>query len=209
MKWWLTVFLVWLVPMMVEGGAVDDSAEAGSPQLMADPMSAAEWVDGQPTEQPQADSGPSEDAGGNESTGTPTFAYAIAYGIGISHLMGSGLVWVILEMVTTNFKFRKTKTSDQKRRRRTLFTLLLTVLFAWAMLFPFIPAYPIPDVENWSVMLERLLALAVFSGLLSLGCWIQMARRPELHTLYYAVIAMLTGMVSVVFLVLVGLASPV
>jgi len=55
----------------------------------------------------------------------------------------------------------------------------------------------------------KLLFLTIGSGLFSLGCWGRMLNKPELRTLHLAIIGMLTSAIGLIFLFLVGSASPV
>ena len=140
----------------------------------------------------------------NESLGAPL---SVLISIILLHLLATGIVWGVLQVVTKKFSFRNSGSLDKPGNR---FPWLLSLLLTVALLLAFaIPGYPNPDVANYGFLLGKLLFLTIGSGLFSLGCWGRMLNKPELRTLHLAIIGMLTSAIGLIFLFLVGSASPV
>ena len=126
----------------------------------------------------------------------------------IGYLLGSLLLWTILKAITQNSRFRKPASPNEQQAVRSSYPWLLNVIIAATFLLPFIPAYPAPNVGNWGAMLTRTSILIFVYGILSLACWIRMAVRPTLLTLYLAINGMILCGLSVLLLLLIGGASP-
>ena len=86
--------------------------------------------------------------------------------------------------------------------------VIASAIMGAAFALPFIPAHPAPDVGNWIAMMDRTSMLVGAYGLLSLVCWIVMAVRPTLLTLYIAINGMILCGLGVCLLLLIGAASP-
>ena len=125
----------------------------------------------------------------------------------IGYLLVSLLLWTILKALTQNSRFRKPASPNEQQAARSSYPWLLNVIIAATFLLPFIPAYPAPNVGNWGAMLTRTSILIFVYGILSLACWIRMAVRPTLLTLYLAINGMILCGLSVLLLLLVGGAS--
>ena len=140
----------------------------------------------------------------NESLGAPMSFLII---ITLLHLLATGMVWGVLQLVTKKFSFLNSESLDKSCNR---YPWLLSLLLTLALLLAFaIPGYPKPDVANYGFLLGKLLLLAIGCGLFSLGCWGRMINKPELRTLHLAIIGMITSAVGLIFLFWVGSASPV
>ena len=140
----------------------------------------------------------------NESLGAPMSFLII---ITLLHLLATGMVWGVLQLVTKKFSFFKSESLNKSCNR---YPWLLSLLLTLALLLAFaIPGYPKPDVANYGFLLGKLLLLAIGCGLFSLGCWGRMINKPELSTLHLAIIGMITSAVGLIFLFWVGSASPV
>ena len=72
-----------------------------------------------------------------------------------------------------------------------------------------IPGNPSPDARNYGFILNKFLVLSLGSGIFSLGFWLRMSVKPELSTLFLAVIGLLTSVVGFCLVVFFGAASPV
>ena len=129
-----------------------------------------------------------------------TFAFCYA--------LGSLLLWVTLKQITQKFQFRQPSSSDEQQKVRSSYPWLPSVVIAAAFALPFIPAHPAPNIDNWGAMLSRTSMLMGTYGIMSLACWIRMAIRPTLLTLYLAINGMIMCGLSVCLLILIGGASP-
>ena len=140
----------------------------------------------------------------SESLGAPISFLII---ITLLHLLATGMVWGVLQLVTKKFSFFNSESLDKSGNR---YPWLLSLLLTLALLLAFaIPGYTKPDVANYGFLLGKLLLLAIGSGIFSLGCWGRMINKPELRTLHLAIIGMITSAVGLIFLFWVGSASPV
>ena len=126
----------------------------------------------------------------------------------IGYLLVSLLLWTILKAITQNSRFRRPASPNVQQAARSSYPWLLNAIIAATFFLPFIPAYPAPNVGNWGAMLTRTSILIFGYGILSLACWIRMAVRPTLLTLYLAINGMILCGLSVLLLLLIGGASP-
>ena len=126
----------------------------------------------------------------------------------IGYLLVSFLLWTILKAITQNSRFRQPVSPNEQQAARSSYPWLLNAIIAATFFLPFIPAYPAPNVGNWGAMLTRTSILIFGYGILSLACWIRMAIRPTLLTLYLAINGMILCGLSVLLLLLIGGASP-
>jgi hypothetical protein len=123
------------------------------------------------------------------------------------HSLAAGIVWVILQSVTKNCNFRNCESSDKSGNR---FPWLLSLLLTGSLIFAFlIPGYPSPDSRNYGYDLKKYLILSFGSGIFSLGFWLRMSVKPELSTLFLAIIGLLTSVVGFSLVFFFGAASPV
>ena len=123
------------------------------------------------------------------------------------HSLAAGIVWGILQAVTKNCNFRNCESSDKSGNR---FPWLLSLLLTASLIFAFlIPGYPSPDSRNYGFILNKFLILSFGSGIFSLGFWLRMSVKPELSTLYLAIIGIATSVAGFCFVVFFGAASPV
>lgn len=124
----------------------------------------------------------------------------------ILHLIATGIVWIILQELTKKFSFRNTGPSDKSGNR---YPCMLSLILSVSFLLPFVMGSPDPDIDNYGITLSSFLFIAYASGLISLGCWIRMIKKPKLRTLHLAIVGMLTSGIGLVFLFFAGAASPV
>ena len=123
------------------------------------------------------------------------------------HSLAAGIVWGILQAVTKNCNFRNCESSDKSGNR---FPWLLSLLLTASLIFAFlIPGYPSPDSRNYGFILNKFLILSFGSGIFSLGFWLRMSVKPELSTLFLAIIGLLTSVVGFCLVFFFGAASPV
>ena len=123
------------------------------------------------------------------------------------HSLAAGIVWIVLQAVTKNCNFRNCESSDKYGNH---FPWLISLLLTGSLILTFlIPGYPIPDVRNFGFILNKFLVLSLGSGIFSLGFWLRMSVKPELSTLYLAIIGIATSVVGFCFVVFFGAASPV
>ena len=121
--------------------------------------------------------------------------------------LAAAIVWDILQAVTKNCNFRNCESSDKFGNR---FPWLLLLLLTGSLNFAFlIPGYPSPDSRNYGFILNKFLILSFGSGIFSLGFWLRMSVKPELSTLFLAIIGLLTSVVGFCFVLFFGAASPV
>ena len=123
------------------------------------------------------------------------------------HSLAAGIVWGILQAVTKNCNFRNCESSDKSGNR---FPWLLSLLLTGSLILAFlIPGNPSPDARNYGFILNKFLILSFGSGIFSLGFWLRMSVKPELSTLFLAIIGLLTSVVGFCLVFFFGAASPV
>ena len=123
------------------------------------------------------------------------------------HSLAAGIVWGILQAVTKNCNFRNCESSDKSGNH---FPWLISLLLTGSLILTFlIPGYPSPDARNYGFILNKFLVLSFVSGIFSLGFWLRMSVKPELSTLYLAIIGIVTSVIGFCFVVFFGAASPV
>ena len=130
------------------------------------------------------------------------FLFAVGYAF------GSLILWILLEQITQKFHFRQQANPDEQQTAGSSYPWLASIIIAAAFVLPLIPAHPVPDIGNWEAMLGRTLMLLSSYFILSLVCWIRMAMRPSLPTLYLAITGMIMSGLSFGLLILLGAASP-
>ena len=123
------------------------------------------------------------------------------------HSLAAGIVWGVLQAATKNCNFRNCESSDKSGNH---FPWLISLFLTGSLILTFlIPGYPSPDTRNYDFILNKFLVLSFVSGIFSLGFWLRMSVKPELSTLFLAIIGLLTSVGGFSLVFFFGAASPV